>query len=178
MLSAAIAQASTATAAETLRILHELGFGRSAPMDPISPQRYYEAIQNVYSRLVRQGEDGRPSADLALEWPATPDAKEWIFRQRPGVTFHYGNAFTAGDVAFSLMRTQPETINSPTKSVMGIIDHAEAVAPDCQSRSEGQPPRLSAADYGLLHQDAGQPGPAAVIRVRHAKAMSAPARSS
>lgn len=129
LLSAAIALASTAATAETLRIPHELGFGGAESMDPISPQRFYEAIQNVYSRLVRQGEDGRPSPDLALEWSATPDAKEWTFKLRPDVTFHNGNAFTAEDVAFSLMRTQSETIDSPTKGVMGIIDHVDVVDP-------------------------------------------------
>ena len=58
---------------------------------------------------------------------ATPDAKEWTFKLRPGVTFHNGNAFTAQDVAFSLMRTQSETIDSPTKGVMEIIDRVEVV---------------------------------------------------
>lgn len=127
LLSAAIALASTAASAETLRIPHELGYGGSESLDPISPQRFYEAIQNMYSRLVRQGDDGRPSPDLALSWDATPDAKEWTFKLRPGVTFHNGNAFTAEDVAFSLMRTQSETIDSPTKGVMEIIDHVEVV---------------------------------------------------
>lgn len=126
-LSAAIALASTAATAETLRIPHELGFGGSESLDPISPQRFYEAIQNMYSRLVRQGDDGRPSADLALSWEASPDAKEWTFKLRPDVTFHNGSAFTAEDVAFSLMRTQSETIDSPTKGVMAIIDHVEVI---------------------------------------------------
>ncbi|MBY6115284.1 ABC transporter substrate-binding protein [Mameliella alba] len=126
-LSAAIALASTAVSAETLRIPHELGFGGSESLDPISPQRFYEAIQNMYSRLVRQGDDGRPSPDLALSWEATPDAKEWTFNLRPGVTFHNGSAFTAEDVAFSLMRTQSEAIDSPTKGVMAIIDSVEVI---------------------------------------------------
>ncbi|MBE1285321.1 MAG: peptide ABC transporter substrate-binding protein [Rhodobacteraceae bacterium] len=129
LLSAALVMAGTAVSAETLRIPHELGYGGSESIDPISPQRFYEAIQNVYSRLVRQGEDGRPSPDLALSWEATPDAKEWTFKLREGVTFHNGNAFTAEDVAFSLMRTQSETIDSPTKGVMEIIDHVEVVDP-------------------------------------------------
>ncbi|MBI6630455.1 ABC transporter substrate-binding protein [Pontibaca salina] len=126
-LSAAIALASTAASAQTLRIPHELGYGGSESLDPISPQRFYEAIQNMYSRLVRQGDDGRPSPDLALNWETTPDAKEWTFALRPGVTFHNGNTFTAEDVAFSLMRTQSETIQSPTKGVMEIIDRVEVV---------------------------------------------------
>ncbi|MQY42560.1 peptide ABC transporter substrate-binding protein [Epibacterium sp. SM1969] len=129
LISAALAATlvGSAAQAETLRIPHELGFGGSESMDPISPQRFYEAIQNVYSRLVRQGEDGRPSADLALSWETTKDAKEWTFHLRPGVTFHNGNAFTAEDVAFSLMRTQSDTIDSPTKGVMAIIDHVEVL---------------------------------------------------
>lgn len=126
-LSAAIALATTGASAETIRIPHELGFGGSESLDPISPQRFYEANQNLYSRLVRQGDDGRPSPDLALSWEATPDAKEWTFKLRPDVTFHNGNAFTAEDVVFSLMRTQSEAIDSPTKGVMEIVDRVEAV---------------------------------------------------
>ena len=126
-LSAAIALAGTAVPAETLRLPHELGFGGAETLDPISPQRFYEAIQNMYSRLVRQGEGGRPSPDLALSWETTPDAREWTFKLRPGVTFHNGNAFTAEDVAFSLMRTQSEAIDSPTKGVMAIVDHVEVI---------------------------------------------------
>ncbi|SLN52498.1 Heme-binding protein A precursor [Falsiruegeria litorea R37] len=129
LLSAAIAAASSAAVADTLRIPHELGYGGSESIDPISPQRFYEAIQNVYSRLVRQGNDGRPSADLALSWEATPDAKEWTFKLRDGVTFHNGNPFTAEDVAFSLMRTQSPAIDSPTKDVMEIIDRVDIVDP-------------------------------------------------
>lgn len=130
LLCAAIALAGTSASADnTLRIPHELGFGGAESLDPISPQRFYEAIQNMYSRLVRQGEDGRPAADLALEWTATPDATEWTFKLRPGVTFHNGNAFAAEDVAFSLMRTRSETIDSPTKGVMDIIDRVEVVDP-------------------------------------------------
>ncbi|WP_406648192.1 ABC transporter substrate-binding protein [Aliisedimentitalea scapharcae] len=127
LLSAAVALLGSAASAETLRIPHELGYGGSESIDPISPQRFYEAIQNVYSRLVRQGDDGHPSADLALSWEPTPDAKEWTFKLRPDVTFHNGNAFTAEDVAFSLMRTQSETIDSPTKGVMEVIDHVEVI---------------------------------------------------
>ncbi|WP_037312440.1 ABC transporter substrate-binding protein [Ruegeria halocynthiae] len=129
LLSAAIAVLGAAAPAETLRIPHELGYGGSESMDPISPQRFYEAIQNVYSRLVRQGDDGRPSADLALSWEATPDAREWTFNLRPDVTFHNANAFTAEDVAFSLMRTQSEAIDSPTKGVMEVIDRVEVIDP-------------------------------------------------
>ncbi len=127
LLAAAVVLAATSAGAETLRIPHAVGFGGSESRDPISPQRFYEINQTVYSRLVRQDDGGKPGPDLALDWSTTPDAKEWTFTLRQGVTFHNGNAFTAEDVVFSLMRTQSETIDSPTKGVMGIIDTVEAL---------------------------------------------------
>ena len=179
LLSAAIALASTAASAETLRIPHELGYGGSESLDPISPQRFYEAIQNMYSRLVRQGDDGRPSPDLALSWDATPDAKEWTFKLRPGVTFHNGNAFTAEDVAFSLMRTQSETIDSPTKGVMEIIDHVEVVD-DMTAKvvlKQTHSP-ISRCWSWITASRCWTQKPAAMISTRCAKAASAPAPTS
>ena len=118
---------ATAASAQTLRIPHEVGFGGSESLDPISPSRFYETNQTLYSRLVRQDNDGLIVPDLATEWSASPDARVWTFKLRDGVTFHNGNAFTAEDVAFSLLRTQSSAIDSPVKAVLGIIEDVKAI---------------------------------------------------
>lgn len=113
--------------AETLRFPHGVGYAGSESLDPISPQRFYEMNQTLYSRLVRQDNDGMIVPDLATEWSASEDAKTWTFRLRDGVTFHNGNDFTAEDVVFSLERTKSEEIDSPVKAVLGIIDSVTAI---------------------------------------------------
>ncbi len=136
--------------AETLRLAHSFGYAGAESLDPISPVRFYEMNQLLYSRLVRQSiETGRPEPDLAESWEASADAKTWTFTLREGVTFHDGSALTADDVVFSLLRTQSEEIDSPTKAVMGIIASAEAVDP----RTVKVTLTSSHADFPLLVMD-------------------------
>ena len=115
--------------AQTLRIPHELGFGGSESLDPISPNRFYQTNQTLYSRLVRQDNEGRIVPDLAVGWEPSPDAKVWTFSLRDGVTFHNGNAFTAEDVVFSLTRIKSEEIDSPVKAGLSIVESVEAADP-------------------------------------------------
>lgn len=129
LLAAAAILTTSFADAQTLRLPHELFSGGAESLDPISPARFFEVGQTVYSRLVRQGYDGGIAPDLATEWSATPDAKRWTFKLRQGVSFHNGNAFTAEDVVFSLMRTQSEAIDSPTKGGLSIIEEVEALDP-------------------------------------------------
>ncbi|MGF1501848.1 MAG: ABC transporter substrate-binding protein [Paracoccaceae bacterium] len=145
-----IAATAAPVEAQTLRLAHPFGWGGSESLDPISPVRFYELNQLIYSRLVRQNvETGRPEPDLAEAWEATPDAKVWTFTLRDGVSFHDGSALTAEDVVFSLLRTQSETIDSPTKGVMGIIEAAEAV----DDRTVKVTLKSSHADFPLLVMD-------------------------
>jgi len=122
----AFAGAAAAEAA-TLHISHPLGYGGKESPDPISPTRFYELNQLLYDRLVRQGEHGQPAPDLAVSWSASDDAKEWTFKLRQGVKFHDGTPFSAADVVYSLMRIKSQKIASPLRSVLGIIQNAEAV---------------------------------------------------
>ena len=114
-------------AAETLRLAHELGYGGAESVDPISPNRFYPLTQLLYSRLVRQDEAGAIVPDLATEWTSSADATVWTFRLRPGVTFHNGDAFTADDVVFSLMRAVNPTIDSPVRAGLDLIKSVRAV---------------------------------------------------
>ncbi|MDH2999556.1 hypothetical protein A1D23_05545 [Chelonobacter oris] len=123
----ALATLSFSVQAETLRISHELGYGGAESLDPISPTPFSQLSQTVFSRLVRQGEHDQAVADLATEWSSDADAKVWTFKLRQGVTFHNGNVFDADDVVYSLSRIKSETIDSPARAVLDIVDSISAL---------------------------------------------------
>ncbi len=112
--------------AQTLRIAHQVEGGGAASVDPISSNRFPHTNITVYSRLVREDENAQTVPDLAMAWSASDDATVWTFTLREGVTFHNGNAFTAEDVVFSLLRTQSEVIDSPVKDGLALIESVEA----------------------------------------------------
>lgn len=62
-------------------------------------------LANLYDGLTEFDEESRVVPALASEW-RNPDERTWIFRLRPGVTFHDGRPLTAGDVLFSLDRAR------------------------------------------------------------------------
>src|SRR5260370_5144979 len=77
----------------------------------ISGPAEYLAMDMLYSGLTRLGMDMRAMPDLALEWTATPDAKEFKFKLRPNVTFHDGKPFTADDVVATIKQILDVKIN-------------------------------------------------------------------
>jgi peptide/nickel transport system substrate-binding protein len=152
MLACAFVFSATQTLAAdavTLRLAYDSAVGAAASLDPISPNRYWLTNQMVYSRLVRQDERGLPSPDLALSWSASPDAKTWTFKLRPGVKFHDGSDFTAADVVYSLMRIKSDVIKSPVRSVLMIMDKVTARDPLTVEIALGSPH----ADLPLLLMD-------------------------
>ena len=117
----ASALASTVATAGTIRLGHDVGYAGAESLDPISPSRFFEANQMLYSRLIRQGQDGQPSPELATEWSASADAKTWTLTLRKGVKFHDGSDLTAADVKYTLERINDPKIDSPVAAVLGII---------------------------------------------------------
>ena len=63
-------------------------------------------ICNIYETLVsyRDSNSTTPAAWLATSWSVSPDSRWYNFSLRLGVTFSNGNAFTAGDVRFTIER--------------------------------------------------------------------------
>ena len=108
---------------------NDLSFGGAESLDPLSPNRFYEVNDLIYSRLVRQNDAGQPSPELATSWTANADATEWVLTLQPGVTFHDGSAFDAADVAYSLGRIEDPALESPVSAVLGFIDRVEVVDP-------------------------------------------------
>jgi peptide/nickel transport system substrate-binding protein len=111
----------------TFRQAHPIGSGSASDLDPISKGRVFEITDKLMSRLVRPDADGKPVADLALSWTSSADAKEWIFKLRPGVMFHNGKPFLAEDVTYSFARVQDPKIDSPARASIKMITKIEAV---------------------------------------------------
>lgn len=108
---------------------NDLSFGGAESLDPLSPNRFYEVNDLIYSRLVRQDDAGQPSPELATSWKANANATEWTLTLQPDVTFHDGSAFDAADVAYSLGRIEDPALESPVSAVLGFIDRVEVVDP-------------------------------------------------
>ena len=75
--SLALALTATSVAAGpsgTFRQAHELGFGSSSSLDPISKGRVFQITEKIMNRLVRPDLAGKPSPDLAVSWKANNDA--------------------------------------------------------------------------------------------------------
>lgn len=81
-------------------------------MDPYSTYVILNAsfLGNVYEGLVRFDRNFKIQPALATSWQRIDDYT-WRFKLRPNVKFHNGDAFTADDVAASLMRAADA--NSP-----------------------------------------------------------------
>lgn len=121
--------ATSALADKILRLANDLSYGGSESLDPISPNRFYEVNDLLYDRLIRQGPNGTPVPDLALDWSSNDEATEWTLHLRPGVKFHDGSDFDATDVKYSLERINDPALESPVAAVLGIIDTVEVVDP-------------------------------------------------
>ena len=129
LLMAVFASSVMAAPSGTFRQAHELGFGSSSSLDPISKGRVFQITEKIMSRLIRPGLDGKPQADLATSWSANSDATVWTFKLRSGVTFHDGSSFEAADVIYSLGRVLDPESGSPARSAVKMIDKVEAVDP-------------------------------------------------
>lgn len=121
--------ASPALAEKVFLRANDLSMGGAESLDPLSPNRFYEVNDLIYSRLVRQDASGQPSPELATSWTPNADATEWVLMLQPGVTFHDGSAFDAADVAYSLGRIEDPALESPVAAVLGFIDRVEVVDP-------------------------------------------------
>ncbi len=111
----------------TFRQAHEYGFGAQSSLDPISKGRVFQITEKIMNRLVRPGLDGKPQADLAVNWGANDDATVWTFNLREGVNFHDGSGFDAADVVYSLNRVLDPDSDSPARSAVKMITNVEAL---------------------------------------------------
>ncbi|POR47746.1 ABC transporter substrate-binding protein [Bosea psychrotolerans] len=112
----------------TLKISHPTRVA-SLNVLQISGPAEYLAVDMLYSGLTRMGPDMRAQPDLALEWSADADAKSFVFKLKPNVTFHDGKPFTAEDVVATIKTIQDPKSASPARTVLSMIGDVAAVDP-------------------------------------------------
>lgn len=66
--------------------------------------------------------DGTLGPDVAKEWTATPDAKEWTFMLDERATFHSGKKVTAADVLASMNHHRGEDSTSAAKALLASVE--------------------------------------------------------
>lgn len=122
VLAFMLAPATQASAA-TIRIASQ---GDATSLDPHSHNESFTNyfLANVYEGLVGRDRDFNIAGQLAESWEQVDD-KTWIFKLRPGVTFHDGSEFNAEDVVFSFDRALAESSNF--KHVLASVDSYRAV---------------------------------------------------
>ncbi|NLH83326.1 MAG: ABC transporter substrate-binding protein [Phyllobacteriaceae bacterium] len=85
-------------------------------------------LHQIYEPLVHRDETGKFVPALATSWQMKPgEPTTWVFKLRPHVTFHNGDAFTAADVVFSLKRAMDplaglRTVLAGVSDVVAIDD--------------------------------------------------------
>lgn len=121
--------AGEALAEKVFRRANDLSFGGKESLDPISPNRFYEVNDMIYSRLIRLDDQGNPAPELATSWTANETATEWTLKLQSGVKFHDGSDFDATDVKYTLERINDPKLESPLAAVLGMIKEVVVVDP-------------------------------------------------
>lgn len=114
----------------TLRLSHVLEWDGKESLDPASPRRMFPCVEQLYNRLVKLDDQGRPDRDLALTWRPDETASTWTFNLRPDVSFHDGTKLVAADVVATLKHVLDPALASPGAAALEIVDLARLTAPD------------------------------------------------
>ena len=79
-------------------------------------------VMQIFSGLVRLGDDSKPAADIAESWQKSGDGKTYTFYLRQGLKFHDGRKVTAQDFKYSWERAcRPETGSQTAATYLGDI---------------------------------------------------------
>ncbi len=110
----------------------------------------------IFEALGRIDRTGAVGPGLAESWTVSPDGKEYVFKLRPGVKFHDGEALDASVVKFSLDRLFAADSTNPAKSLYTDIDKVEVVDPSTVKVTLKSPNSfmlysLSLGDAGIMH---------------------------
>ncbi|MEM0950145.1 MAG: ABC transporter substrate-binding protein [Pseudomonadota bacterium] len=74
------------------------------------------------SYLTMINPDGTLGPDVASEWSASPDAKEWTFKLDDRATFHSGAKLTAADILASMNHHRGEDTSSAAKALLSTVE--------------------------------------------------------
>ncbi len=119
---------TSAKAAPTRGGTFRLGAHDGNTSDTHDPGTYvtFSMIQLAHtfrSYLTMIEPDGSNGPDVASEWSATPDAREWTFKLNDKATFHSGKKVTANDVIASMNHHRGEgSTSAATALLSGVVD--------------------------------------------------------
>lgn len=80
--------------------------------------------------LTEISRDGSVVPGLAESWESSPDASEWTFKLRKGLTFHSGKSLTTDDVIAAINHHRGEESTSAAKPIVADITDISADGPD------------------------------------------------
>lgn len=117
---------STAKAAPKRGGTFRLGAHDGNTSDTHDPGTYvtFATIQLAHayrSYLTLIESDGTLGPDLATEWSASPDAKEWTFQLNNKGTFHSGKKCTADDIIASMNHHRGDKSTSAAKALLADV---------------------------------------------------------
>jgi oligopeptide transport system substrate-binding protein len=85
-------------------------------------------VMQIFSGLVRLGDNSKPVPDIAESWQRSDDGKTYTFYLCKGVKFHDGKEVTAQDFKYSWERAcHPETNSQTAATYLGDIIGAKEV---------------------------------------------------
>jgi len=104
--------------------------GNPSSMDPAAAGIYtsLQVLDNIYSKLITQDENGQFIAELASKWTA-PDPKTWVFDLVDNAYFHNGEKFTANDVKYTFERILNPKTGSTYATAYTSVDTIEVNSP-------------------------------------------------
>ncbi|MBP7641313.1 MAG: ABC transporter substrate-binding protein, partial [Thauera sp.] len=117
--------------------------GDALTMDPHAQNEGPTHVMNhqVYDSLVFRDQEMKLAPRLATSWRITDDPTVWEFKLREGVKYHNGNAFTADDVVFSILRAKHE--NSDMKGLLtAVVEVTKVDEHTVRMRTDGPNPLL------------------------------------
>jgi len=80
------------------------------------------AMHYAVTNTLTEVEAGGPLVPkLAVEWDASPDARVWIFKLRPGIKFHNGKTLTVDDVIAPINHHRGEGSTSSAKTLVDAV---------------------------------------------------------
>jgi len=120
------AQTGTPRRGGTLKISHSTRLAQLNVLQLSGPSEYL-AVDMIYSGLVRLSPTMVPTPELATEWTPNKDATSFVFKLRPGVTFHDGTAFTSADVVATFKAILDVATKSPARAVLDMVSDIVAV---------------------------------------------------
>ncbi|GHD12139.1 ABC transporter substrate-binding protein [Tianweitania populi] len=108
-----------------------LGLAGGASADTLDPALASASVLFVIAHcwgdtlVESHPETGAALPSLSESWTPSPDAKEWTFKIRTGVTFHNGKPMTPADVVATLRRHADESSQSGALGLLAGIKQIE-----------------------------------------------------